>query len=250
MTGGKNPLSKRQRRRLRKRARTPQAPPPPPTQRLELTPEPAIQDLSDEGWSDRTWFIACTAYRCEFKAEEALRDLAKTVPGVKPYCPREWRETSHAGRRRSRSYPLLGRYILVGLQKTAMGPHGPEFPFSEVKDLPEIEGFLGVHGARVNVPYGKPDPEYMRFDREAGHRPLLTVRAIREAERAGDFDGRAEPAAPLEKGASVRIKTGKFTDFSATILELLPKDRVKLLISIFGRSSPLDLDRDHVELIA
>ena len=46
-----------------------------------------------------------------------------------------------------------------------------------------------------------------------------------------------------EIGQSVRVNSGPFGDFTGSIQEInAPKDKVKVLISIFGRDTPVELD--------
>ncbi len=54
-----------------------------------------------------------------------------------------------------------------------------------------------------------------------------------------------------EVGQSVRVNAGPFADFTGTIQEInAPKDKVKVLISIFGRDTPVELEFGQVEKIS
>lgn len=63
----------------------------------------------------------------------------------------------------------------------------------------------------------------------------------------------AEGAAPVpvvrfEKGEVVRVVSGPFADFTGTIEEVNPeKEKVRVLISIFGRDTPVELDFQQIE---
>jgi transcriptional antiterminator NusG len=47
----------------------------------------------------------------------------------------------------------------------------------------------------------------------------------------------------FDKGDSVRIIEGPFTNFNGVVDEVKPeKGRVKVLVSIFGRSTPIELE--------
>jgi len=53
-----------------------------------------------------------------------------------------------------------------------------------------------------------------------------------------------------QKGSSVRINSGPFMDFSGVVDEILPeKEKVRVLVSIFGRETPVELDFAQVEKI-
>ena len=54
----------------------------------------------------------------------------------------------------------------------------------------------------------------------------------------------------FEKGEVVRVTAGPFTEFTGKIEEVQPdKEKVKVLISIFGRDTPVELDFQQVEKV-
>lgn len=99
-----------------------------------------------------------------------------------------------------------------------------------VKNTPKVTGFLGSSG--------KPQ-------------------AISETE-ASRYFGAAEAAAAAprktisidyEIGDSVKVLDGPFASFNGIVEELdFDKNRVKVAVSIFGRSTPVELEFEHVEL--
>ena len=53
-----------------------------------------------------------------------------------------------------------------------------------------------------------------------------------------------------QKGSAVRINSGPFMDFSGVVDEISPeKEKVRVLVSIFGRETPVELDFAQVEKI-
>jgi transcription termination/antitermination protein NusG len=58
------------------------------------------------------------------------------------------------------------------------------------------------------------------------------------------------PVVKFEKGEVVRVTAGPFTEFTGKIEEVnLDKEKLKVLISIFGRDTPVELDFQQVEKV-
>ena len=54
--------------------------------------------------------------------------------------------------------------------------------------------------------------------------------------------------APLEVGEAVKVVDGPFQDFEGTVAEVKPQEgKLRVLISLFGRAYPLELDLIQVE---
>lgn len=52
---------------------------------------------------------------------------------------------------------------------------------------------------------------------------------------------------PFEIGDAVKIKEGPFKDFEGSVDEVHPeKGKVKVMVSVFGRSTPVEVDFGHV----
>tara|TARA_B100001750_G_scaffold100373_1_gene79444 strand:- start:98 stop:676 length:579 start_codon:yes stop_codon:yes gene_type:complete len=78
---------------------------------------------------------------------------------------------------------------------------------------------------------------------------------LREAEIKKIFgeverkEGREMIVSPFKKNDSVKIIAGPFIDFTGAVDEINDdKQKVKVIISIFGRSTPVELDYFQVEL--
>jgi transcriptional antiterminator NusG len=99
-----------------------------------------------------------------------------------------------------------------------------------IRNTPGVTGFVG-QGA-------KPSP-LPRRDVEM----FLQV-------KTGDEEAvakRGKPRLEYETGETVRVKEGPFADFSGEIIEINEEQlKVKVLVNIFGRETPVELDFSQV----
>ena len=97
-----------------------------------------------------------------------------------------------------------------------------------VKDTPRVMGFIG----------GTSDKPAPISDKEA--QSIL--------ERVQEGAERPRPKVLFEAGEVVRINDGPFNDFNGVVEEVdYEKNRLRVEVSIFGRSTPVDLDFSQVE---
>ncbi|HDQ99461.1 MAG TPA: hypothetical protein ENN51_04150 [candidate division WOR-3 bacterium] len=61
---------------------------------------------------------------------------------------------------------------------------------------------------------------------------------------------RSEPESPFEKSEGVKVTKGPFAGFTGTVEEInVERRRVKVMVTIFGRPTPIDLDFLDVQAI-
>ena len=101
-----------------------------------------------------------------------------------------------------------------------------------VRNTAGVTGFVGVDG--------KPSPlrrsEYNRI--------------MHAGSRGGTSSVPKRTATNLEVGQAVRVTSGPLADFDGQISEINPEaNKVKVMVSIFGRDTPVEMTIDQVSVI-
>jgi transcriptional antiterminator NusG len=136
--------------------------------------------------------------------------------------PKENVQETKGGSRRVTTRNFYPGYIFVEMHLTDQAWH-------LIKDTPKVSGFVGGrHPAPV---------------------PQTEISAI--AQQVADGAAKPKPRVVFEQGDHVRVIDGAFANFTGTIEEVKPeKQKVKVLVSIFGRATPVELDYGQVEKTA
>ena len=125
-----------------------------------------------------------------------------------------------AGQKRKSSRKFFPGYVLVQMEMDEESWH-------LVKSVPRVLGFIGGTS-----------------DRPA---PISQREADRILQRLVDTD-KPKPKTLFEPGEVIRVIDGPFADFNGVVEELdYEKNRIKVSVLIFGRSTPVDLEFGQVE---
>ena len=124
------------------------------------------------------------------------------------------------GQKKTSSRKFFPGYVLVQMVMN-------EDTWHLVKETPKVSGFVG----------DKTDPVPMEEDEVS--------RILGQLE---DGTGPVHSRVQFVEGETVKVIDGPFSDFSGTVEEVKPdKGKLKVLISIFGRATPVELDYVQVE---
>ncbi|MFC0179629.1 transcription termination/antitermination protein NusG [Thorsellia kenyensis] len=125
------------------------------------------------------------------------------------------------GQRRKSERKFFPGYVLVQMSMDDASWH-------LVKSIPRVMGFIG----------GTPDRPAPISDKEADA-------ILNRLQKDGD---KPRPKTLFEPGETVRVNEGPFADFNGTVEEVdYEKSRLKVSVSIFGRSTPVELAFGQVE---
>jgi len=118
---------------------------------------------------------------------------------------------------------LYSGYVLVEMEMTDEAWH-------LVKSTPKVTGFLGGTANKPAPLKQKEVDEILMRMQEGYEKP--------------------RPKVLFEVGEMVRVKDGPFTDFNGNVEEVnYDKNRVRVSVTIFGRSTPVDLEFAQVEKV-
>ncbi len=179
--------------------------------------------MSDTTSNTKSWYVVKAMANQEKKAREAILEAIDKsnlkdafgevlVPTEEVYQMKDGKRTKSERR-------FFPGYVLVEMDFN-------EFTYNFIIDNKKTRGFVGGN---------KPAP--------------LTAKEI------GDIKSRMErgesspkPKTLFEVGEAVRVIDGPFNDFTASVVEIqYEKSRLKVSVSIFGRSTPVELSFDQVE---
>jgi transcriptional antiterminator NusG len=172
------------------------------------------------------WYVIHTQTGYEDRIKKALESKVKaglakdTIAQV--LVPIEQVSEIKAGKKKISQRKFFPGYILVEMELT-------DDSWYLIKSITGVTGFVG-----------------------AGSKPL----PLREDEvgmilkQANDAKEKPTPKIIFDKGENVRVNDGPFTNFNGTIEEVsLAKGKIKVMISIFGRATPVELETWQVEKI-
>jgi transcription termination/antitermination protein NusG len=131
------------------------------------------------------------------------------------------------GKKKTVEKRMLQGYVLMKTQLT-------DDVYHLVKGTPKVSGFLGADGGKKPLPV-----------------PRREVDRMLGTSEDGTVTERVRPTISFEVGEEVRVNEGPFQGFEGGVEEVDEANaRLKVSVSIFGRSTPVDLEYDQVEKLS
>ena len=184
------------------------------------------EDAIQEG---REWYVIHTYSGYENKVKTNLEHRISTMDAkdliFQVVIPTEDEIEIRDGQRRTVARKIFPGYVLVQMIPLQEDDLRSSQAWFVVRNTPGVTGFVGS-GTRP-VPLEAPEVK----------RILRQMRVEAPKVKVG-----------FEIGQSVRIVDGPFMDFTGSVDEInLEKGKVKVLVSFFGRETPVELDFLQVE---
>jgi transcriptional antiterminator NusG len=173
--------------------------------------------------STKKWFILHTYSGFEEKVKESLITRGQAFGFSEQIgqilIPKEEVVELRNGKKITTKRLVYPGYVLVEMEMN-------DDLWHRVKETPRVTGFLG--GGNVPTPLTADEVNQILYRQENQPKP--------------------RPKMTFEKNETVRIIDGPFTNFSGKIDEVnLERNTLRVLVTIFGRATPVELDFLQVE---
>lgn len=174
----------------------------------------------------KSWYVLHTQTGSEEKVKTVLENKINSE-GLnelitKVIIPTEQVSEVRSGKKKISQRKFFPGYLLVEMDLN-------EKTYLFVKNAPGVTGFIGLGKKPMPLPQSEVD-NILKKTEETQVKP--------------------SPKIVFEKGEQVRVTEGPFLNFNGTIEEIHPeKGKIKVSVSIFGRSTPVELEYWQVEKV-
>lgn len=173
------------------------------------------------------WYVVHTFSGYENRAKLSLLDRVRAEKLDEHFgqilIPTESVVERKKGAQRTTKRKFFPGYIIVQMELTDETWH-------LVKNTQKITGFVGGNQRRP--------------------RPMRDAEVDRLTQQMEEGTSKPKPKQNFEEGMTVRVNDGPFMNFTGTVEEVRPdKQKLRVLVSIFGRATPVELDFIQVETV-
>lgn len=181
--------------------------------------------LNKDSTSNFYWYVIQVFSQCENRVRTAMIESIK-ISGLKTnfnqiLVPTEEVIEMKSGQKRKSQRKFFPGYILIEMEMNDKSWH-------LVRHVPHVLGFVGgTHEKPI---------------------PISQKEIEKILNRMKEGKNKPKPKTLFEVGEMIRVIDGPFTDFSGVIEEVnYEKNRIKVSVMIFGRSTPVELEFKQVE---
>ena len=172
--------------------------------------------------NEKQWFVVHTYSGYEERVRKNLEQRIKAMDSgdevFQVIVPTEEEIEVKNGQRRTVTKKILPGYVLVQMKLS-------DLSWNVVRNTPGITGFVGTGTKPVPLREEEVNQILKQMEAEA---PRVKV--------------------GFRKGQSIRVTDGPFIDFVGVVDDIKPgKGKVKVLLTLFGRETPVELDFLQVE---
>ena len=174
---------------------------------------------------EKKWYVVHTLTGKENTVKKALENYMENNPESKEFIskvliPTEKVSEIREGEKRITERKFFPGYLLIEMELN-------DKSWYIVKNTPGVSGFVGTKTRPVPLAEEEVE-EIIKQTKEAKTKPV--------------------PKVLFKQGEAVRVKEGPFKNFSGTVEEAnLEKGKIKVMISIFGRPTPVELEAWQIE---
>ncbi|MEM9118272.1 MAG: transcription termination/antitermination protein NusG [Cyanobacteria bacterium P01_D01_bin.6] len=201
----------------------------------------AEQDFehAEEGEEERKkkparWYAVQVASGCEKKVKASLEQRLQTLDVADRVLQIEIPQTPVRKVRKDGSHTNVDEKVFPGYVLIRMMMD--DEAWQVIKNTPHVINFVGAEQRRA-------------YGRGRGHvKPMPLGRA--EVERIFKQTQEQQPVVKvdMEAGDRISVLSGPFKDFEGEVIEVSPeRSKLKALLSIFGRDTPVELEFNQVQ---
>ncbi len=197
-----------------------------------------VRDQKDLARLSGDWYVVHTYAGYEQRVKDNLLNRVEALEAedriYEVVIPTEEVTEYKKGKKTVSQKKFLPGYVLVRMEMD-------DELWGIVRHTPAVTGFVGSPGTR-------PVPLPLREVANTLHLPAEYVEVVEEdEERPQDVAAKVVAEIDLEVGETIRVTSGPFADFTGTISEInIDQAKLKVLVSVFGRETPLELPFDNV----